>query len=206
MDSIGIKRFVSKILEVIGNKVANGEWLPIKKGVDGDGNVVQGAVAEGVGTTASGEYSHAEGSGSISSGRHSHAEGNRTMASSIASHAEGYHTTATGLYSHTEGYSTTASGATSHAQGGFNYDDSSFIDMVGVGTQISANNIIKQNAYVIYVGRDSKGRVDISDPKNGYQYIKGIGGYQGQAIGTDTKSIQEVIADLEGRITTLENR
>ena len=31
MDSIGIKRFVSKILEVIGNKVAKGEWLPIKK-------------------------------------------------------------------------------------------------------------------------------------------------------------------------------
>ena len=164
MDSIGIKRFVSKILEVIGNKVANGEWLPIRNGVDSSGNVVQYAVTEGQDTTASGRASHAE------------------------------------------GYKTMASGGASHAQGSSNYDDPSFIYMVGVGVNTNSTNIIKQNASVIYVGRDSKGGVDPSNPKNGYQYLIGIGGYQGQAIGTDTKSIQEVIADLESRITALENR
>ncbi len=112
-------------------------------------------------------------------------------------HAEGSHTTASGPYSHAEGYKTTASGIGSHAQGSSNYDNPSFIYMVGVGTNTNSTNIIKQNAFVIYVGRDSKGGVDPSNPKNGYQYLIGVGGYQGQAIGTDTKSIQEVIEDLD---------
>lgn len=205
MDSIGIKRFVSKILEVIGNKVAKGEWLPIKKGVDGDGNVIQYAVAEGQDTTASGRASHAEGSGTTASGNNSHAEGVRTTASGLSSHAQGFNTTASAPYSHAEGYKTMASGGASHAQGSSNYDDPSFIYMVGVGTNTNSTNIIKQNASVIYVGRDSKGGVDPSNPKNGYQYLIGIGGYQGQAIGTDTKSIQEVIEDFESRISVLEN-
>lgn len=205
MDSIGIKRFVSKILEVIGNKVAKGEWLPIKKGVGSDGNVVQGAVAEGQDTTASGRASHAEGSGTTASGNISHAEGVRTTASGLSSHAQGFNTTASGPYSHVEGYKTMASGGASHAQGSSNYDDPSFIYMVGIGTNTNSTNIIKQNASVIYVGRDSKGGVDPSNPKNGYQYLIGIGGYQGQAIGTDTKSIQEVIEDFESRISVLEN-
>lgn len=206
MDSIGIKRFVSKILEVIGNKVANGEWLPIRNGVDNNGNVVQGAVAEGQDTTALGRASHAEGSGTTAPGNNSHAEGVRTTASGLSSHAQGFNTIASGPYSHAEGYKTMASGGVSHAQGSSNYDDPSFIYMVGVGVNTNSTNIIKQNASVIYVGRDSKGGVDPSNPKNGYQYLIGIGGYQGQAIGTDTKSIQEVIADLESRITALENR
>lgn len=205
MDSIGIKRFVSKILEVIGNKVAEGEWLPIKKGVGSDGNVVQGAVAEGQDTTASGRASHAEGSGTTASGNNSHAEGVRTTTSGLSSHAQGFNTIASGPYSHAEGYKTMASGGASHAQGSSNYDDPSFIYMVGVGTNTNSTNIIKQNASVIYVGRDSKGGVDPSNPKNGYQYLIGIGGYQGQDIGTDTKSIQEVIEDFESRISVLEN-
>lgn len=276
MDSIGIKRFVSKILEVIGNKVANGEWLPIKKGVDNNGNVVQYAVAEGRQTRASGIASHAEGGDSVAegnyshaegsdvtakgeashvegfsskangnyshaeghatnsneenshaegyyttaNGKHSHAEGNHTAAVGqsshaegigsnaigLASHAQGFKTKANGSYSHAEGYMTTVSGDASHVQGSYNYNDPSFISMVGVGININNTLIIKQNASVIYVGRDSEGRVDPSNPKNGYQYLIGVGGYQGQAIGTDTKSIQEVIADLESRITALENR
>lgn len=56
---------------------------------------------------------------------------------------------------------------------------------------------IKKNASVIYVKRDSGDYPDPSDPKNGYQYLLGVGGYQGQAITEDMKSVQEVIADLE---------
>lgn len=46
--------------------------------------------------------------------------------------------------------------------------------------------------------------VDPSDPKNGYQYLLGVGGYQGQAIAEDMKSVQEVIADLEKGVAATE--
>ena len=167
VDSLGLKRLVTKIGEAVGN----GTWLPVKKG-EGEGSVKMGRD-----TSANGEYSHAEGRETIAMGDYSHAEGG--------------HTTVSGIYA--------------HAQGTYNYDDPLFIDMVGVGINTNSTNIIKQNASVIYVGRDSKGRVDPSNPKNGYQYLIGIGGYQGQAIGTDTKSIQEVIEDFESRISVLEN-
>lgn len=231
IDSTGIKRFVLKILEVIGNKVANGEWLPIKKGVDSDGNVVQGAVAEGQNTTASGSCSHAEGYGTTASGKWSHAEGNRTIASGEYSHAEGHSTTASGRWCHAEGISTEAtswhshaegsntkalelsshaegnktivSGAYSHAQGCCNYDDASFIDMVGVGRDYSGHP--RKNAVAVYVGRYSAGDINPTDPKNGYQYLLNVGGYKGQAVENGMKSVQEVFADHDSRITVLEH-
>lgn len=160
VDSLGLKRLVTKIAEAVGN----GTWLPVRKGEGG------GSVEEGNGE-ARGE----------------------------ASHAEGDSTTASGRASHTEGESTTASGAYSHAQGSSNYDDPAFIDMVGVGS-----NDITKNASVIYVKRDTKGYLDLSDPKNGYQYLLGVGGYQGQDITEGMKSVQEVIADLEKGVAATE--
>ena len=73
--------------------------------------------AEGSSTTASGDYSHAEGTDSTASGGSSHAEGTESTASGYASHAEGASTTASGESSHAEGSSTTASGDYSHAGG-----------------------------------------------------------------------------------------
>ena len=61
-----------------------------------------GATAEGINTTASGDYSHAEGV--------------LTIASKDYSHAEGINTTASGYDSHAEGEGTTASGESSHAK------------------------------------------------------------------------------------------
>lgn len=75
------------------------------------------SVAEGVNTTASGNYSHAEGWYAKASGGSAHAEGYNTKAEGDYSHAEGYTTTASGNYSHAEGYTTTASGSDSHAEG-----------------------------------------------------------------------------------------
>lgn len=183
VDSLGLKRLVTKIAEAVGN----GTWLPVKKG-DGTGSVVMGE-----NTTAVGSYSHAEGSGNNAMGSYSHAEGNQTNAEADCSHAEGENTIANGEFSHVEGYNTEADGKGSHAQGFFNYSNPSFIDTVGVGS----NNRNRKNASVIYVGRDELDEVDPSDPKNGYQYLLGIGGYQGQAIAEGMKSVQEVIADLE---------
>ncbi len=258
VDSLGLKRLVTKIAEAVGK----GAWLPVKKGkgeqaveegwgtalgshshaegnstANGDGSHAEGddtnasgdfSHAEGGSTIASGPYSHAEGrnteasgenshaqghlteaSGensyaqgdtSIAQGDNSHAEGAQTKANGYNSHAEGSGTTASGQSSHAEGSSTTASGQASHAQGSSNYDDPSFIDMVGIGDEDKTN----QNASVIYVKRDSEGYIDPSDPKNGYQYLLGVGGYQGQAIDDGMRSVQEVIADLEKGVAATE--
>lgn len=189
IDSLGLKKLVTKIGEAVGN----GTWLPVKKG-DGEG-----AVVEGEDTIAIGSYSHAEGSGNTATGSYSHAEGNQTDAEADYSHAEGNQTTASGEFSHVEGYNTKVSGKGSHAQGSYNYDAPSFIDMVGVG-----NKRNEKNASVIYIGRDGFEEVDPSDPKNGYQYLLGVGGYQGQAIAEGMKSVQEVIADLEKGVAASE--
>lgn len=59
-------------------------------------------------------------------------------------------------------------------------------------------------ASVIYVGRNVDEDINLSDPKNGYQYLIGVGGYQGQAIEDGMKSVQEVIADLEKGVAASE--
>lgn len=99
------------------------------KGVNNNGNVVVGAIIEGLiedyedeyvsllANKASGEYSHAEGVSTTASGTYSHAEGYMVTVSGSNSHAEGMHTTASGYISHAEGGGTTASGMDSHAEG-----------------------------------------------------------------------------------------
>lgn len=175
VDSLGLKRLVTKIAEAVGN----GTWLPVRKGEG------EGSVAEGGNTTADGDFSHAEGLS--------------TKASGYASHAQGMSTIASGDYSHAEGFGTTASGNFSHAQGCYNYDDLSFINMVGVG-----KDTVKKNASVIYVQRDMVNEPDQNGPKNGYQYLLDVGGYQGEAIAEGMKSVQEVIADLEKGVAATE--
>lgn len=162
VDSLGLKRLVTKIKEA----VSKGTWLPVKKGANSY------SIEEGYGTTANG----------------------------YASLAEGQYTTASGSSSHAEGYWTKARGKASHAQGSYNYEDLSFIDTVGVGN----NDSHKKNASVIYVGRDNNEDINLSDPKNGYQYLLGVGGYQGQDIAEGMKSVQEVIAGLEKGVAATE--
>lgn len=162
VDSLGLKRLVTKIKEA----VSNGTWLPVRKGAN------YYSIEEGYGTTANGYASHAEGEYTFASGSHSHAEGD--------------HTKAHGRYS--------------HAQGSYNYDDPSFIDTIGVGN----NDSHTKNASVIYVGRNNNGELNLSDQKNGYQYLLGVGGYQGQDIAEGMKSVQEVIADLEKGVAATE--
>lgn len=205
VDSLGLKKLVTKIGEAVGN----GTWLPVRKG-DGEGSVAEGngttadgdySHAEGNVTEAMGEASHAEGESTNSMGEASHAEGAGTRTMGEASHAEGQMSEADGDYSHAEGVNTVASGKASHAQGFFNYDDPFFIDTVGVGN----DKHTKKNASVIYVKRNvDTGDPDPSDPKNGYQYLIGIGGYQGQDIAEGMKSVQEVIADLEKGVAASE--
>lgn len=206
---------IEVIKDEIGNGVRDGAWLPVKAGRDANGNVVTGAVVEGLKTTASGPYSHAEGNRTIASKIACHAEGLETKAYGTTSHAEGFYSQAGGSYSHAEGMytkaggdgahaegrETIASGDLSHAQGCCNYDDKSFINMVGVG---SFRNKIRKNASVIYVGRDTWSFVYDTDPKNGYSYLLDVGGYKGQAVENGMKSVQEVFADHDSRIAAVE--
>lgn len=79
VDSLGLKRLVTKIGEAVGD----GTWLPVRKGGGED------SVAMGSNTSADGEYSHAEGKETIATGNYSHTEGEATTAGGLASHAEG---------------------------------------------------------------------------------------------------------------------
>lgn len=157
--------------------------------------------AEGYTCEAAGSYSHAEGQSTTAASNGSHAEGFLTKASGSYSHSEGYETKALGFCSHVEGYDVSVKGNYSHAEGIYNYDSNDFIKVLGVG---SKNDRV--NAEVVYVKRGENGVPISSDPKNGYKYIIGIGGYTGKAITESMKSIQEVISDLESRIATLEEK
>lgn len=190
------------------NSHAEGENC-VAKGYDshaeGNGCTASGnySHAEGASCTASRSFSHAEGLQCEASGNSSHAEGDSCTASGTNSHAEGYSCTASGSYSHAEGFLCKVSGSYSHAQGFYNYDDPSFIDMVGIGSNGIQGKKTYKNASVIYVGRGSRGDINVSAPKNGYLYLIDVGGYKGQEIG-NAKSVQEVFADLTSRIEALE--
>ena len=132
-------------------------------------------------------------------GRYSYAEGFRTTASGESSHAEGSYTTASGESSHAEGYYTTALGRYSHAEGTYNIKDTHAIHSVGIG-----NYKVSKNAEYIYIGTYAYGEIDVSNPKHGYKYLIGVGGYDG--VSTDNskyKSVQEVIAELTAGVRAL---
>lgn len=174
----GINTKVSDTIDDIKTKIQNGEWLPVRKGA-GNNSVIVGGT-----NTATKNYSYAEGNNTTASGICSHAEGESNTALGIASHVEGMNNEASGQMSHAEGFYTKVSGSNSHAQGCYNYNNASFIDMVGVGNA----NTRKNASIICYYAHE--------DPKNGYQYLLGVGGYKGQEIG-NAKSVQEIFTDLE---------
>ena len=158
--------------------------------------------AEGYGTKAQGNSAHAEGQNTNALGNYSHAEGQSTTASNDYAHAEGNYTKAVGYYSHAEGSYTEASGFCAHAQGTYNVVNKNAIHSVGIG-----NSTTRKNAEYIYVKSTESGGNLVDDPKNGYKYLMGVGGYDGMSTDNSTyKSIQEVIADLTSRIEQLETK
>lgn len=148
------------------------ENAPVKFGVDDSGEIIKtatvqgittiasaiGAHAEGYGSKATGNYSHAEG-GSKATNEYSHSEGALSTASGYVSHAEGQSTasgqyshaegtsTASGGYSHTEGIGTIASSRYQHVQGAYNVEDSSHVYAHIVGN--GQNTTAKSNAHAL---------------------------------------------------------
>lgn len=160
------------------------------------------AHAEGYGTVANAISTHAEGESTQAAQPYAHAEGYHTLAKNAGSHAEGCYTVSNGYYSHAEGFHTLASGSYAHAQGTYNVDDKNAIHSVGIG-----NGTTRKNAEYIYTKNNENGHGLTDDPKNGYKYLIGVGGYDGISTDNTTyKSVQEVIADLTLRIEQLETK
>lgn len=151
---------------------------------------------------ARGNYSFADGYETKAYGSYAHSEGSYTEARGNASHAEGRFTATNAEGSHSEGVYTIASGCASHAQGIYNIDNQSAIHSVGIG-----DGMTRKNAEYIYAKSNETGNALADDPKNGYKYLIGVGGYDGISTDTTTyKSVQEVIADLTARIEQLETK
>ena len=190
------ENFITKIIDWIkGREVwtsGNGEGSVItvacKNSIGPDttkGALEAYSYAEGYKTTANGVHSHAEGYCTIANGADSHAEGYKTSTDVMGtrSHAEGCNTIASGNSSHAEGYNTIASGYGSHAEGFFNVEDEYSVHSVGIGTDFT-----RKNAEYIYV--DANNNLFNPDPKNGYKYLIGVGGYDG--ISTDNSKYKSV--------------
>lgn len=186
----GINNKISGTVDNIKNKIQNGEWLPVRKGSGNDSVIVGGT------NTATNDYSYAEGDQTSSIGHACHAEGNHTSAAAYSSHAEGGYTEINCDYSHAEGYFTQfGDGFTKgvHVQGIANYHTSgnNIIHDVGIGTITWGDNgpIANRLSAEIILHTNTE--------QNGYKYLIGVGGYQGQAIKQGMKSVQEVFADLK---------
>lgn len=135
-------------------------------------------------------------------GQKAFAANNLCNASSGGAFAEGV-SNATAYYAHSEGYYTNATGFASHTQGSYNIINQNAIHSVGIGVNVSN----KKNAEYIYVKNNTNNTALVDDPKNGYKYLIGVGGYDGISIDNTTyKSVQEVIADLTARIEQLETK
>jgi len=106
---------------------------------------VYGTFQQGVGTEASGSYSHAEGEATRTYGSASHAEGYGTLASGSYSHAEGESAEAVAYASHAEGYYTKAFGSASHAEGYYTIANGNYqltIGQYNIPSSISSSFII----------------------------------------------------------------
>ena len=155
------------------------------------------AHSEGSKTLAKGLQAHAEGYNTKAEGEHSHAEGSSTIASGYCSHAEGCFTKATGNYSHAQGYYTIASRKFSHAQGSYNVDNVMAIDSIGIGN----SGKFRKNSEYTYLNQNNNNNGIITDSRNGYKYLIGIGGYDGVSTDVTTyKSLQEVISDVDSTL------
>lgn len=175
-------------------------WTPGK----GNFSVITQGTKNSIGDDESkgaiGDLSVAEGEKTTAKKTAAHAEGCLTVAEGFHSHAEGCDIEASGNSAHAEGLGTIASGVGAHAQGLYNIDNKNAIHSTGIG-----NSTIRKNAEYIYAKTDEDTASLVDNPKNGYKYLIGVGGYDGISTDNSTyKSVQEVIADLTARIEQLE--
>jgi len=161
--------------------------------------------AEGGNTTANGDYSHAEGIFTTAFGLYSHAEGNQTTASGGASHAEGDNTKALGTYSHAEGDSTSAIGNYSHAEGGVTIASGEASHAEGSYTSASNTSAHAEGSYTIAIGNSSHAEGNNTTANGASSHAEGsqttANGDMSHAEGSGTKAIGYV-SHAEGFYTS----
>lgn len=156
----------------------------------------QYSVSLGMYCAAVGKASVATTYATIAEGDYSFAEGFGSKAIGAASHAEGQVSESRGLISHAQGDGTIAENRSEHAQGSYN-----------LSHKASTTNGDKGNTHSsIGIGWDKVNRKNAQEVmQNGDFYVLGIGGYDGTNPNTEgVKTIQEVLADLESRLHTVE--
>lgn len=151
-------------------------------------------------TSEDGGTQHAEGYKTKAVAVRSHAEGSETQALGYASHAEGLRTIARGYRAHTEGQDTCILSTGGHAQGmaNFHTNDLSVIHDIGIGTVVDSTD---PDGTPTVTRLSAEATLHTEDEKNGYKYLIGVGGYEGQEIGS-AMSVQEVVKNLADTIHT----
>ena len=148
-----------------GKAIEAGRGISITTGETADTVSFNIPISAGTGTN-----SIIEGVGTFASGNYSHAEGGATSAKGIASHSEGMNARAKGVASHAEGNGTITNNASEHASGQYNNsvsasttfgDSGNTLFSVGNGTENEARHNafeIRQNGdiYITKDGQDVK--------------------------------------------------
>ena len=146
-----------------------------------------------VNNTAGGVNSHAEGKGTSAVGNYSHAEGLRTKASGVNSHAEGQETEAVGDYSHAEGFQTHANKNNSHAEGRVTVADGGASHAEGSETQASGDYSHAEGQKTVASGSNSHTEGYNTKATNGNSHAEGqltsASGLNSHAEGQETEAV-----------------
>lgn len=132
-------------------------------------------IKEGLGSTASGDFSHAEGYSTEASGSISHVEGIFATASGVSSHAEGNSTTAAGECSHAEGSMTYAKGEISHAEGTNSHAVGSVSHAEGINTLAEGESSHAEGSNTKAKGKYSHASGFCTQATHSCQYAVGCG-------------------------------
>lgn len=131
------------------------------------------SLAEGYGSQAIGQYSHAEGAGTVAKGRASHAEGWGTQATSYYSHAEGFQTVSSGNYTHAEGTGSKATTAASHAEGNLTEATASYAHAEGTGSKATAMASHAEGRWTKAFGEASHSEGSYTEASGNYSHAHG---------------------------------
>lgn len=184
--------------------------------------VIAGKLRQGLNTVASGYISVAEGWGSMALGDASHAEGAFSEASGWGSHAEGYSTRATNYFGHAEGDHAYALGYGSHAEGGFTIagalyshaggfharvmsaHSNAFIHATGMGTNNYKKTLFPDTAHfdrlITLAPANNHSNSVLNRAENDLRYATtGAVGYLQSQVGAVIRTNHEGNIDLTGR-------
>ena len=162
--------------------------------------LVNGTLAQGSNSVASGVQAVALGENTMAAGDYSHAEGDSTEAGGIASHAEGAFGLAGGAQSHAEGFATDAGAVNSHAGGSYArvrpQDSNAFIHATGTSVTNCKETLYPDTAHfdhlVTLAPALDVGQAVLSRAENDRRYLVTTNGAMGSELDMDGNSVRNV--------------